>query len=691
MTESLVLELTRADKPSDAYTSDVLLGRQRYLLRRSAGVFKDAELEWGPLLAALAGLQQADLSGEKLQSWGERLRSFLAPAGWDALATEIAAAARAGKSIRITFLSAAAELYALPWELILVEGQRLCQITNCLVRYTWPGAHGPRGPRREQWADGGHLLFVWSAAGGHVPADDHRKALQSACADRSVRFTEVPNARRDAVKAALQEARDRGAAVTMLHVLAHGTLHRGVAALVLGDAGGPPELVDPNGLGLLLGPFAATLRLVVLSTCHGGQAAHPSARLGSLAQALHRGSVELHGIEAVIASRLPFSVEGSIRFAAAFYPALFRDGLEAAFLSARERLDSDRTSGEPCGYDYASLQLYVHTDAARSGAPADAMRTEALGGLRTPHVREQLSQFRALFSSARARITLLDRYKRFHDVLQELEVPFNAIERDRKRLLASPQVREELREPLERAQLLVEQTLRILGEDRLRDEFDMSRRQLTSVAAALSAAIDGDMSKLQAAMFQVRHLLGLDMSSANNRLLATARELGLDAVATALRFILDKLRQNPGRATGIEELARLIANLDDLHRQLEALVREHNDWQQIDNSLRLFVGGRMTLEETLVDWPAVRDSLVAVLAAGNNADWTRSIAAALSSLDGELERKVDSGKCVAALRNLWRWCNRRFFDVDKQLLRTCESLQGVGNTLDSVLKVIDEQ
>jgi hypothetical protein len=40
---------------------------------------------------------------------------------------------------------------------------------------------------------------------------------------------------------------------------------------------------------------------------------------------------------------------------------------------------------------------------------------------------------------------------------------------------------------------------------------------------------------------------------------------------------------------------------------------------------------------------------------------------------------------------LFRRTGQRFVDVDKQLLETCEELRRVGDTLDSVLKVIDEQ
>ena len=51
----------------------------------------------------------------------------------------------------------------------------------------------------------------------------------------------------------------------------------------------------------------------------------------------------------------------------------------------------------------------------------------------------------------------------------------------------------------------------------------------------------------------------------------------------------------------------------------------------------------------------------------------------------------DPGKCISHLRGLFRRANQRFVEVDKLLLRTCEELRQVGDTLDSVLKVIDEQ
>jgi hypothetical protein len=147
-----------------------------------------------------------------------------------------------------------------------------------------------------------------------------------------------------------------------------------------------------------------------------------------------------------------------------------------------------------------------------------------------------------------------------------------------------------------------------------------------------------------------------------------------------------------GRAPrGIDELSRQVASLADLHGALEALVHEHDQWQEIDNNLRLLVGsGAGAADELAVSWPLLRGSIAEVVQAGGAAGWTRVVDAAAQALDGELARGAEAGKCLASLRSLWRRCNQRFVDVDKQLLRTCEELRQVGDTLDSVLTVIDD-
>jgi predicted MPP superfamily phosphohydrolase len=319
--------------------------------------------------------------------------------------------------------------------------------------------------------------------------------------------------------------------------------------------------------------------------------------------------------------------------------------------------------------------------------------------LRTPEVREQLSQFRVLFSRAQQQIVLLGRYKKFHDVLQELERSFNVIERNRKRLLELAEAWDELRDPLMDMHLFLEEALGVLEQDRLRDEFDTARLLLADAVSSLTAAMAGDPRKLDDVVRNIRHVLGRDLSSADVRLLATVRELGLREVVGALRSVVDNLGSGRASSVSIDDLAQRIVSLDELRAGLEALVQEHHQWQWIDNELRVRVDrGPAAFDEALLPWTLVRARLHTARRAGADADSIQKIDAAVKKLDGELDRQVEPAKWINSLRDLKRYCNLHFSDVDKQLLLTCEKLQDRGetqykvrDTLDAVLEVIDER
>src|SRR5262249_39988401 len=147
-----------------------------------------------------------------------------------------------------------------------------------------------------------------------------------------------------------------GPPVAVLHLLCHGgRLDAETEAYGLvcnaSPPGSAPALVDAGALRRMLEPHKGTLRLVVLSACYGATAGAPGNPPGAVAQELHR-----IGIPAVIASRRPLSVPGSIALTEVLYRRLLVDlaSLEEAVLAARARLMLDVSSN-----DWASLQLYA--------------------------------------------------------------------------------------------------------------------------------------------------------------------------------------------------------------------------------------------------------------------------------------------------------------------------------------------
>ncbi|WP_437670486.1 nSTAND1 domain-containing NTPase [Sorangium sp. So ce131] len=353
----LTLDLARAEDTDAPFA--FRFTRQSYVMCREDGVFEGATFPWDDeVLRDLAALQRPRPEPLARQRFGERLRDFLAQADWGAREEEIAAALRDGRRVHLTIRSSAAELYALPWELLTLRssGQHLGELRGCLLRYEWPGTE-TAGPEPGQEAEGGRIVFAWSAAGGAVPAEAHLEALRRACAEGHCAFDAARDVVPHASPAALYKALSGGGPpVSVLHILCHGgPLAPSAEAFGLAwdasEPGGAPVMVDAGALRRMLEPHLGTLRLVVLCSCYGGDAGAPGNALGSVAQALHRA-----GVPAVVASRYPLTTHGSVALAEVLYRELLvgSASLEEAFLAARERLGREASSD-----DWASLQLYA--------------------------------------------------------------------------------------------------------------------------------------------------------------------------------------------------------------------------------------------------------------------------------------------------------------------------------------------
>lgn len=356
----IVLEFSRAQRAGQPHAFEFT--PQPYLLRNPGGGFESAEFPWtAALLEDLRAARQPGRTPEAIHRLGETLRTFLAGAGWGHHEQAIVRAAREGAPIRITVRSAAAELYALPWEFVALKstGQLIGGVPGLLVRYEWPEAT-TFPDRVDPTARRGRTLFVWSAAGGAVPADQHLAALRTAFADAPGAFDPardvVAHATWGKIDEALDDAARRGPPIDAIHLLCHGAALGAGYGLALDDEAQPGAavVVDAGRLQQLLAPHAGMVRLVVLSACDSGNAGEPGNHLGSVAQMIHRA-----GLQAVVASRFPLSTQGSTRLAESLFRALARDRapLEEAFLDARDALLRD-----PGQLDWASIQLYARDD-----------------------------------------------------------------------------------------------------------------------------------------------------------------------------------------------------------------------------------------------------------------------------------------------------------------------------------------
>ncbi|MCA9704845.1 MAG: CHAT domain-containing protein [Myxococcales bacterium] len=346
------LEFVRAKEADDAFA--FRFSRQTYLVRGRQGDYETAELPWNrELLADLEEVRRPDRDPATVARVGALLREFLDPAGWSGHESTIVQARAQRRRVYLTIRSAAAELYALPWELLELraDGQHLGAVDHVLLRYAWPGTSTVA---RDDAEGAGRLLVAWSAAGGAVPATEQLEAIRAAAEGTQGRVEILGNATYGALADALETAAESGRPFCALHLLCHGAEAGSTFGLSFdAEDGGRPVVVDAGRLQQLLSPHAHALRLVVVSACDGGNMGEPGNRIGSVAQRLHRT-----GLQYVVASRFPLSARGSTRMAAALYEALF-DGktVEEAFTRARTAAAREVTQ-----LDWASLQLYARPE-----------------------------------------------------------------------------------------------------------------------------------------------------------------------------------------------------------------------------------------------------------------------------------------------------------------------------------------
>jgi hypothetical protein len=370
-TEHLLIRL-RLDRVRDAtlartFSMVTQPYRRRLGERVEADSFAPGEalLPWSEgLVADLIAASAMPADEEAGRRLGRTLRGALLQVDWASDEARIEQALAQGRQVRVVFHTTAMELVALPWGLMPLgdSGRPLCEHDRIAFVYHPSGTRVARLPEPPPPRD--RVLFAWATGGsgqGAVPAATHREAILIEPAARAAWFDpgvdELQEVSRSSLLQRLTEAVEEGEPYTVLHLLCHGAQvaadGRSLVGLVWSDGtSGGTEIVDSARLSSLLAEFAGSLRAVWLFACRSASAGGVVSHLGSVAEALHA-----LGIETVLASRFPLSVEGSCTAARRLYRELLLEhrSVEAVTGLIRAELCQRRVA---C--DHAALQLFGH-------------------------------------------------------------------------------------------------------------------------------------------------------------------------------------------------------------------------------------------------------------------------------------------------------------------------------------------
>jgi hypothetical protein len=279
------------------------------------------------------------------------------------------------RRIRLRIDPTAAELHALPWELLQEGHVMLSAQTNTPFSRYLPIALPWEGPVEDHPI---RVLVVISDPSDiedkyglpQADVEQEKSTLESAFAavdptELQVDFLEPP-----ATLERLEEELRRNGGCHILHYLGHGSFSqkRGQAVLYLQDAEGKTRLALDDQLAQLLARQGVRPRLVLLATCQSATRSTGDAFLGLAPKLV---SV---GVPAVVAMQDFVTVESALAFGAKFYQRLLAHGqVDQAVNEARSVL---LTAGRP---DAGVPVLFQRLKSGQLwGAEADA-RGEVLG------------------------------------------------------------------------------------------------------------------------------------------------------------------------------------------------------------------------------------------------------------------------------------------------------------------------
>jgi hypothetical protein len=335
---------------------------------------------------------------------------------------------------------------------------------------------------------------------------------------------------------------------------------------------------------------------------------------------------------------------------------------------------------------YAVVQTVPET----SSLPAGNGLVALINRMHVPTVALAVHAYRHDFESACVQIEVLGDYKDLHDLLHRLQFDcYDLIARECRYFPEDERACSNLEMYELTLQNLLVELQDVAGRGRfdstevawIKDDLEAARTQLRT------ALQNADTKALRFAVLSLNRVLACRPSQINTRLNATARVLRLPELIKAMTMVRDTvqgLSLDPQEAaTFSEEVIALTA----LNRKLDALIREHDRWQEVDVLLRrIETSLEQSLEELELCWPRLKERTEPLYSPYQN-DWARAFKEEAAQMESALAIR-DLGQVQKRFRRYQRQASHRFYRVDASLKELCDHLRQVSQPLTHVLDVM---
>lgn len=312
--------------------------------------------------------------------------------------------------------------------------------------------------------------------------------------------------------------------------------------------------------------------------------------------------------------------------------------------------------------------------------------------MRNPDVRGKVAAFEAVFSASSKQIEILGYYKDLHDQLHTLQFScYNyllTLIRNAKLEPDDISIWDNVVE-YERALEQIISGLRKAANPTLSTRIALPwiEKLLVDLKQVFQAIGENNVEGIATAIKPIQRVLATEPSRINDRLAAAAEAIQLPMLIDALVGVRTSIDVTGVNRATVNKFGDGVNAICDLKEKLNALIENHNRWQEIDIVFRR-IEGLMTNDysELEYSWPDLKPMTESQVA-NIEEPWALLMAKDIQKLDAALPT-TDQKKIRQAFQSLRTRANYRFYDVDVSLKDLCERLRKVGEPLSAAWEMI---
>ncbi len=304
-----------------------------------------------------------------------------------------------------------------------------------------------------------------------------------------------------------------------------------------------------------------------------------------------------------------------------------------------------------------------------------------------PEVRDILENSRGNFEAVRHKIAIAGYYKELHELLHRLQlecyIPFIRIDKSD---IKNNEVQNMMRQYFDKLKTIIAHLRKVANRKLFAIDETAWLYELDQVQDALQRAIvDSDSDQFQMAIQLLHRVLSRHPARINSNLMRETPTQLLRTLIETMARLLDRFEQYNLEPQEVGQFKEDIEALKRLNEGMDALIKEHATWQDIDVMLHIITGNLSNIIDELdLYWPQLTKKSEPLYSDGNT-DRTQ----AFRCTRKKLEHSMKEGNYQDVVTNFWQYrieAGHRFFMIDNRLKEKCSHARHVGESLNNILR-----